>query len=277
MSQRKMFGEGDLKKALAAVDAKLGRGIRAYLIGGCAMTFMGRKAATKDIDIVFGSTEDAKDFVGAMLLSGFRHLRRITGPYSALGAFAIMEDTDEMGFDVYDRQVCRCLELSSGMKSRARLYQKLSNLEICLMAAEDIFLFKGITERDTDLDDMRILAEAGIDWKTVERECLSQKGSGRWAYMLGAKLVDLRAKSSIQAPIIKRLFDYADVDLLSYVFGQIMGKDERSFKDIFGAVKEKYNYSETWTRKQLELLIRKGIVGKKRVGRQDIFHMKKDR
>jgi len=272
-----MFREEDLKKALVAVDAKLGRGIRAYLIGGCAMTFMGRKVATKDIDLVFGSTEDARDFVAAMRLSGFRHVRKVTGPYSALGAFAIMEDTDEMRFDVYDRQVCRGLELSSGMKSRARSYQKLRNLEICLMSAEDIFLFKGITERDTDLDDMQILAEAGIDWKTVERECLSQKRSGRWAYMLGTKLVDLRAKSSIQAPIIKRLFDYADVDLLTYVFGQIIGKDERSFKDIFAIIKEKYNYSETWTRKQLELLSRKRIVGKKRVGRHDTYYIEKNR
>jgi len=272
-----MFTEEDLTKALADVGSKLGRRIKAYLIGGCAMTFMGRKVATKDIDVVFGTTNDAKDFVAAMQLTGFKHVRNVAGPYSALGAFAIMEDSDEMRFDVYDRQVCRALELSRGMKARARSYKKFGNLDVYLMASEDIFLFKGITERDADFDDMKTLAEAGLSWKTIEKECKSQKRSGHWAYMLGTKLLDLRTKFSIESPIIKSLLDHADVELLTYVFGQIIGKGEMNFKDIFVAIKDKYRYSESWTRKQLHFLTRKGIVGKKKVGRHDMYCMKKNR
>jgi hypothetical protein len=145
------------------------------------MTFMGRKVATKDIDVVFGKTEDAKHFVTAMQLAGFKHVVEVAAPYSALGTYAIMENSNEMRFDVYDRQVCRALELSQGMKTRARPYQKFVNLDVFLMAPEDIFLFKGITDRETDLDDMRTLAEVGLDWKTIEKECLSQRRSGRWA------------------------------------------------------------------------------------------------
>jgi hypothetical protein len=159
------------------------------------MTFMGRKVATKDIDVVFGKTEDAKHFVAAMQWAGFKHVVNVAAPYSALGAFTIMENKDEMRFDVYDRQVCKALELSQGMKTRARPYQKFTNLDVFLMAPEDIFLFKGITERDADLEDMRTLSEVGLDWRTIEKECLSEKRSARWAYMLGTKLLDLRASS----------------------------------------------------------------------------------
>ncbi len=273
MSRRKMFTQEDLTKALADVGSKLGRRIKAYLIGGCAMTFMGRKVATKDIDVVFCTTKDTKDFVAAMQLTGFKHVRNVAGPYSALGAFAIMEDSNQMRFDVYDRQVCRALELSGGMQARARPYQKFGNVDLYLMASEDIFLFKGITEREADLDDMRTLAEVGLDWRTIEKECMSQKRSGRWAYMLGTKLLDLRAKFSIESPIIKSLLGHADVDLLTYVFGQIIGKGERNSKDISAAIKGKCRYSESWTRKQLRFLTRKGVAGKKKVGHQHMYYM----
>ena len=277
MSQRKVFTEQDLTKALGDVGSRLGRRIKAYLIGGCAMTFMGRKVATKDIDVVFGTTNDAKDFVAAMQLTGFKHVPNVRGPYSALRAFAIMEDNGEMRFDVYDRQVCRALELSRGMKARASTYKKFGNLDVYLIASEDIFLFKGITEREADLDDMKTLAEAGLSWKTIEKECMSQKRSDRWAYMLGTKLLNLRSKFSIESPIIKSLLDHADVGLLAYMFGQIIGKDERNFKDISVEIKDKYRYSESWTRKQLHFLTRKEIAGKKKVGHHDVYYMKRRR
>jgi hypothetical protein len=165
-----------------------------------------------------------------------------------------MEDNRGMRFDIFDRQVCRGLELSQGMKTRARVYQSFGNLDVYLMAPEDIFLFKGITERATDLEDMRVLAEVGLNWRTIEQECVSQKGSGQWAYMLGTKLLELRAKSGIESPIIKKLMDHADLDLLTHVFGNVIGRGNSTFNEIAQAIDEKYRYSASWTRKQLAIL-----------------------
>ena len=39
------------------------------------MTFLGRKVATKDVDIVFGSVADAKGSIAAMQLVGFKYVR----------------------------------------------------------------------------------------------------------------------------------------------------------------------------------------------------------
>jgi hypothetical protein len=269
-----MFAEADLANALNDIGSAIRRKITAYLIGGCAMMLMGRKVATKDIDVVLDSTEDAKDLVRALQQLQFKSMNRVTGPYSALGAFAIMENREKMRFDVYNHQVCKALEISEGMKARASLYQSFGKLDVYLMSPEDIFLFKGITERDADFDDMRILSEVGLNWSTIERECLSQPGSGRWAYMLGAKLLDLRAKFSIESPIIKTLLDHADVDLLTVVFRQILGKPERSFKEIAGAVREKHGYSGSWTQRQLRLLVRNRIIGKKKAGRAHYYYMR---
>ncbi|MDP6155916.1 MAG: hypothetical protein QF682_07245 [Candidatus Thermoplasmatota archaeon] len=44
------------------------------------------------------------------------------------------------------------------------------------MSPEDLFLFKSITERELDLDDMRILVESGVNWDVIFHECQKQSG-----------------------------------------------------------------------------------------------------
>jgi len=273
VTQPRMFGEVDLTKTLEGSGRHVSRKVTIYLIGGCAMTFMGRKAATKDIDIVLGSSGDAKEFTIALGKIGFASVRHLTSPYAMMGAFDIVEDDQGMRFDIFDRQVCNALVLSNSMKSRARLYRTFGNLEVHLMAPEDIFLFKGITELEADLDDMRTLAEVGLEWKTIETECLSQPNGGQWAYMLGTKLMELRTKYGIASPIIKTLMDHADIDLLVYAFRKVLGNQQMKFKDIARGITDKYDYKDSWTRKQLALLTTKGFMQKSRRGRECLYSM----
>jgi hypothetical protein len=164
--------------------------------------------------------------------------------------------------DIFERRVCRALELTEGMKSRARIHKTYANLDVYLMSPEDVFLFKGITEREVDLDDMHILAEVGIRWKTVEHECLAQTRSGHSAYLLRTKLMELKDKFGINSLIIKTLLDHAYFDMLTVVFGNIFSQGNLTFAEIAGTIKQKYSYSTSWTRKQLSFLIQKGIIGK---------------
>ncbi len=256
-----MFAKADLTGALNKAGSKMQRKTSAFLIGGCAMTFMGRKVATKDIDILFRSTADAKSFLSAMQDVGFAMVSKPASEYNALGTFAIVEDSNGMRFDIFDRQVCKALEISEGMVSRARPYQGFGNLDVYLMSPEDIFLFKGITEREADLEDMRILAEMRLDWKVIEKECLSQEKSGRWAYMLATKLLELRTTFGIDSPIIKILMDHANLDLLRHVFVGIIAGRKVSFKQVAMAIKERYGYSDSWTRRQLAILVKNSTLG----------------
>jgi repressor of nif and glnA expression len=85
--------------------------------------------------------------------------------------------------------------------------------------------------------------------------------------------MELRRKFAIAPPIIKTLMDHADMDLLAYAFGKIIGDQEMSFKEIAHIINERYGYKESWTRKQLALLASKGLVQKRRLGREDLYSM----
>lgn len=239
------------------------------------MTFRGAKAATKDIDIVVKSTDEVKTLVKAMKSAGFESVKDIRSDYKSLGAWTVMERPDGMRFDIFDRIVCNALEISDAMESRAEFYKEFVNLEVYLMSPEDIFLFKGITERSDDLEDMRILAEGGIDWKAVESECLSQKQAGRWADALAGKLLELKSEYGIDSPIIKTMAEHGNVYILEVAFSKIIGEKEMTTDEIIEEVKKKYNYSSSWTRKQLKALEERKFVTRKRKGKTHVYSTSK--
>jgi len=72
--------------------------------------------------------------------------------------------------------VCRKLRVSPGMLARSTLHDRCGRLEIRRISPEDIFLFKSMTERIGDLDDMAVLSERGLDWQVVLDERMDQSG-----------------------------------------------------------------------------------------------------
>lgn len=274
MSEVKKFGEADLINAFEDIGAKLKKKMRIYLIGGCAMTFMGTKAATKDIDVVVTSPKEATELVKAMKDAKFERVNKPSKEYQALDATMIMERSDKMRFDVFTRKVCGKLEIDKKMQSRATFYRTFGNLDVYLMSGEDIFLFKGMTERTTDLDDMRIFVERGIDWNIIKKACFSQKKGEHWADFLGGKLLDLKEKHGIDAPITKDLLDKADMALLERTFRKIIGDRELTFNEIAEIIKEKYKYSNSWTRKQIQTLEKKKKVKRRKNGTAYVYSTK---
>lgn len=274
MSEVKKFGEAELISALNDIGSKLKKKTRIYLIGGCAMTFMGAKAATNDIDVVVTSTKEVSNLIAAMEDADFERVNKITKEYESLETTVIMERPDKMRFDVFTRKVCGKLEIDEKMQSRATPYKTFGNLEVYLMSGEDILLFKGMTERTADLDDMLVLVQRGINWDTIRDACFAQKKSSQWADLLGTKLLDLKGRHGIDAPIIKDMLDKADMDSLERSFKSILGDGEMSFKDLANAVREKFEYSPSWTRQQLVLLEKRKKVKRKRHGVTSLYSMK---
>ena len=275
MSERKKFGELDLIESLESIGANLTKRLRINLIGGCAMTFIAAKIATKDIDVVLRSTEDVNLFIKAMEDAGFYHMKKLGKEYQTLGAWTIMERTDGMRFDIFDKQVCGAIEISDRMESRARFYKSFGNLDVYLMSPEDIVLFKGITDRKDDLDDMRILIERRIDWRIVEKECKLQKDGGRWARALVDKLLELKETHGINSPIIRTMMDFGDMDLLENVFSKVIGSKKMTFKEITVMMKAKSGYSGSWTRKQLNVLEGRRFLVKEKAGKIHVYSLRK--
>jgi len=268
MIERKKFGLADLDDALKEVGNRIERRVEAFLIGGCAMAYMGSKLSTKDVDVVLLSEKDVEAFGKALKAAGFNIVRSSAQEHEWLGSQMMFRNAHEMQFDVFGRTVCRKLEVSSRMASRSRLMKTYGNLEIRLISPEDIFLFKGITERDGDLDDMALLAQRGLRWDVIKEECMLQKKRQIWELFLFVKLEELEKRHGIRAPIKQELLRAGGDELVRQIFVSIIGAEEMGFSEISEEMQAKYRYSPSWTRLQLNRLEKKGIIEKRRSGKR---------
>lgn len=201
MKERRMSGWDDLRRTLQTIGESVSHDVAAYLIGGCAMILYNAKLATKDVDLVVLSAQDADAVVEALSRNGFKRSRPEEDAYGRLGAADFMEDDRGMRVDLFLETVCRKLRVSGGMVARAKPYATFGKLQVNLVAPEDIFLFKSMTERTGDLDDMALLAERGLDWQTILDECISQSGDVILESFLAVRLQELEEEKGIVSPI----------------------------------------------------------------------------
>ena len=261
---REMFNESQLISELEKIGNNLKKRIKVFLLGGCSMVLRGYKLATKDIDVVFTSPSDLRDFIDVLKGLGFQEIVKLPKEYEVLGASAVLRDAKGSQFDLFHRQVCRGLEITKRMEERAELYRTFGKLSVYLMAPEDVFLFKSITEREADILDMRTLAERGLNWDVIKEECMLQEKRRIWEYFLVYRLEELKSRFGIEAPIIKELWKIGGDELVRRVFTEMVKDGNDTFDKIHEVIKEKYRYSESWTRRELKRLVEKGILKVKR-------------
>ncbi len=273
MSKRKMYGEPILTGTLSTIAEHLEDEVDIYLIGGGAMMFYGLKPATKDIDIVVLDSKALSQFISAAKKAGIKLAENPGSEYKNIGASVIMAADSGIQLDLFNRVVCNALEVKETVVARANHYRDLGKLHLYLMSPEDIVLFKGITERESDLEDIRTLIETGINWEIVEVECLSQESSERWANFLLDKLSDLYVRYGINIKLSK-IKEHADYHILRKAFEAFMKDSEMRFTDLQRIVKEKTNYSESWTREKLKELEKEGFIESKKSGRHKLYRLK---
>jgi hypothetical protein len=255
--QRPSFNKKYLPREFDKVATKITKPITLFIIGGGGLAFYGLKEATKDIDVVVQNSDELKILTSALKSLKYKppSPNIITRAYKEMQTNEILENEDGFRWDIFTRQVCNALTLSTAMKSRAtQLYTK-GYLTIFLASKEDIFLFKGITEREADLDDMRLLAESGLNWNTINQECQNQSSStGRlWENALYQKLIDLKEKHHIESPIEKPLRKRAEEKLVEITLIEEIKKGNNTVRAITKAMKE----PEYFVRESLNKLARK--------------------
>lgn len=275
MPEIKKFEKAYIMKELEKTGSALKRKIKIFLIGGCAMSFRELKTATKDIDIVFVSPEGLKDFASALRSLGYREAVKLPDEYKNIGASAILRNNDGFQCDLFYKQVCRGLEITERMEGRSQYFKTFRNLHVHLVSPEDIFLFKSMTEREGDLEDMRILATAGLDWNKIKEECLLQERRKIWEAFLVDRLEELEKRFHIKAPITGELKKLAGDEIIKFIFTEIIKKGNDTTDKISKVVKEKYKYSESWTRRELKKLADAGVIKIKREGRVNKYVVSK--
>ncbi len=201
MVERKKFNETELTLVLEEISKHLESEITIYLIGGLAMVLHGFKAITKDVDIIIDTESDLQNFISASEKAGLKGLTEMTDEYVDLEAQIIFESENGIRLDIFYKQVCNGLILSEDMKSRATRVIELSNLTVLAMSNEDIFLFKSITLRDDDLEDMATIAGVELDWNTIELEARKQPRSKEWLPRLYDRLLELEDDYGVVSPL----------------------------------------------------------------------------
>ncbi len=244
-----------LESLLRELGGQLSTHVEAYVIGGFAMMKNGLKASTKDVDIVFQTEKDARYFIEAALGHGFSPDTELPEAYAELDAITVLRDSHERRFDVFVKRVLKGLVLTQKMWQRAKK-TKYGNLSVSVAAMEDIFLFKSITSRPADLEDMRTIAETGaMAWEHIITEANNQPTPWRWVGRLYGRLIELEDIANIVAPITKILEPEAELaaamELLIHKLGSgplslqeaaaILQEEDVSFVDNVFARMEQYD------------------------------------
>lgn len=213
----KGFNPKYVKRELTRIDKTLLEKIKIYVTGGAVMALAGLKIGTKDIDVIVESDRAMNNLVSALLEERYSTVSgaRLLPPYEGLSAM-VLENKQGFRWDIFLKIVARKLFLSSGMKKRATLMFKGRRLIVYSLSKEDIFLLKGVTERDRDLDDMYILSRSGLSYDVIFKECKHQsRKSGRiWESALFGQCEDLRKKYDVEIPFLMKLRRLAEEKIL---------------------------------------------------------------
>ena len=174
------------------------------------MTIAGLKPGTKDIDVIVEDERVHDILVGSLKKCGYHLLnpQLMSKPYNELSATA-MENLEGFRWEIFVEYVAKKLALTNSIRLRTTNIFSGEKLTVSRLSNEDMFLMKGMTERDRDLEDMALIARTGIDYKLVLNECVQQSEKDQrgniWEASLYEKCEELKEKYGIDVPIRKKL------------------------------------------------------------------------
>lgn len=203
-STPKLYGKAEIEFALSAVGAHCAKPVKAYLIGGCAMSFRSLKPSTKDADLLFEDELSEKRFFEASLESGFKELFPGSKYLPLTAKDIVFSKKTGLQLDLFAKTVMAGLSLSPSMAKRAESSFRKGKFELLLAAKEDIYLFKAITDRPfpRDYEDLLTLQQSGLDWDVVIAEYETQVRGRKIEKNLKAKMEKLR-EEGITNPLMR--------------------------------------------------------------------------
>ena len=201
---RGQFGQDYILGEFDRIDGALSEPLKLYLIGGGAMAFQDLKDATKDIDVIVRTSSDLGHLQNVLTQLDYEPVRDPGDEYEELGAQAILENKDGCRFDIFHQQVIDKLILSSGMQDRSQLLETSGRLTVETMSPEDIFLFKLVAGRTTDIEDMNTLIQTGLNFDIVLKELQAQTellDEEFFVTFVNEALIDLEDRFGVTTPL----------------------------------------------------------------------------
>ena len=245
--KRKEFSLEYVEKELENLEKIIKSPVKIYVAGGYVMAHQGLKAGTKDIDVIVETGGQTEILAKGLKAAGYHLILDgiLSKEYQALGA-AVYENSDGFRWEIFKKIVANKLALSSDMKKRSKMIRKSGNLQVSILSNEDIFLMKGVTERDRDLEDMSLLARSGVDYESVFKECVSQSDrTGKlWEMGLHDKCEELEEKYGVRVPITKKLQRIAEEKMLTKRIIPVLRRGPKTEKELLEILKEKLKHGD---------------------------------
>ncbi|MFH1440076.1 MAG: hypothetical protein ABIG89_05900 [Candidatus Woesearchaeota archaeon] len=198
------------------VSKHLKSDVTAYAFGGNAMMFYGYKDDTKDIDILFESTKERKEFIHVIELLGFKETspmkiyidEKLRNPSRPL-----MYIKDDIRFDIFVKKIFKTL-LSPKMKDNlfsVHEFKGRHSLRLKILRKEHLVILKTVTERDKDFEDIITITKTDkdFDWQYLIDEVIWQYQNGDSWILLDTEKMLIELKKYIHVPekFIKQLYN----------------------------------------------------------------------
>jgi len=255
--EQAQLGKDEVISIMRDVGNACSRHVSVYMVGGGAMALRGEKDATKDVDLILESLDEAEELGRAFERFGFRVDLRHPDECRAMVDAEILSKPSGIRADIFVGKVCDKLRFTEGMKRRAVLVERFGNMDLYICSREDIFLLKSVTARTRDLDDMMSLFRRGLSRDVLLDECESQ-GAGAvfrtsqiWEAFLLVKVEEMEERYGVKVPWKRSLRAKAETKmgaqrLLACVDGGIRTVDElaRDLKESTEFVRRCLQYLE---------------------------------
>lgn len=203
--------EDSLQRGLEELGDHLEVTADVYLLGGGNLILRGLKDSTKDVDLVVKDGQTFFEFAEPLQELGYEERGDLEDTYDQLDPSIVLEKEGFPRWDIFVETVADQLQLTNAMIERCDRTIKYGNLRVHLLSLTDIFVFKSITEREGDLEDVALIArQTDLDWGGIFEEIKTQEDvTGRFFSFAVLDTLDvLDDRYDIVAPITDRLVSY---------------------------------------------------------------------
>lgn len=245
MEEREQFKKDDLYNMLREVSMNLRKPVSAVLIGGMAIMYHGAKQSTKDIDLVFQRKDDIIHFIDTIKKMGFRRKEGLSDDYLDLKAHGIYFSEEGHMLDLFCVFVLDGFQVTDDMVARSKQVHIDGGLTLSALSPMDIFLFKSITMRDSDLLDMAYLAPMVKDWGPFRKEIDLLRHDHLLLSRCWNRIQDLEEEYQIKVPELSWMWEVGEMATAKNLILASIQNEPKEKKSLFeGLDKQKVDLIE---------------------------------
>ena len=247
--------------------------ITIYVFGGYALLLRGWKTITKDYDILVTKRSEFEEIKKVLMKSGFHEAVKVEGKVPVEGYNStILKSVEGERVDLFLNAVLGEILLTDSMRNRSELYVREGNLEVRLLAPEDIILLKLISGRDGDIDDIvTIFRKHRVNSKRIleeleRQESILKKRGHVDEHRFCVKALKTLDKVVERGKMRPRLFDLLKAHVMRALILKALERGIVNESEVLQFIQETYGLRDIVFREDVQRHLKKikGQYGKRR-------------